>query len=266
MAVITEEQLFPSNVVCWAKRRASVTHVLWIILLPASILFSENKGPKVDLLFAMDLGPNFGIPADPVANEYRLRHVGRIPYPVFQVSLSVPARKLAAKIIHFASVLQGTVIALLTISALVVIVGIGIRIFTRHQPRLDDYFMLFGLLCLCGTAGLLLNITRDLFVAEAIGRDPTVKLTVGDIQSSTNSLTIYLCFRSLAWTTIVCVKFSFLALFRLLIRNLSKRIVIYFWFVVGCTLLAWLYMVTVDWLICRHTGAGPGKKKKPVSL
>lgn len=54
----------------------------------------------------MDLGPNFGIPADPVANEYRLRHVGRIPYPVFQVSLSVPVRKdvrLAAKIIHFAS-------------------------------------------------------------------------------------------------------------------------------------------------------------------
>lgn len=123
--------------------------------------------------------------------------------------------------------------------------------------------MLFGLICLCGTAGLLLNITRDLFVAEAIGRDPTVKLTVGDIQSSTDSLTIYLCFRSLAWTTIVCVKFSFLALFRLLIRNLSKRIVIYFWFVVGCTLLAWLYMVTVEWLICRHTGAGPGKKKNP---
>lgn len=34
----------------------------------------------------MDLGPNFGIPADPAANEYRLRHVGRISYPVFQVS------------------------------------------------------------------------------------------------------------------------------------------------------------------------------------
>lgn len=54
----------------------------------------------------MDLGPNFGIPADPAANEYRLRHVGRISYPVFQVSLSVPAScsgkgvGLAAKIIH----------------------------------------------------------------------------------------------------------------------------------------------------------------------
>ena len=57
MAVITEEQLFPSNVVCWGKRRASVTHVLWIILLPASILFSENKGPKVDLLLPWILVP-----------------------------------------------------------------------------------------------------------------------------------------------------------------------------------------------------------------
>ena len=120
--------------------------------------------------------------------------------------------------------------------------------------------MLFGLLCLCGTTGLLLNIARDLFVAEAAGRDLTVKLTLGDIQSSADSLTRYLSFRSLAWTTIVCVKFSFLALFRLLIRHLSKRIVIYFWFVVGCTLLAWLYLVTVDWLICRHIGTGPGMK------
>ena len=35
----------------------------------------------------MNLGPNFGSPADPAANEYRLRHVGQISYSVFQVSL-----------------------------------------------------------------------------------------------------------------------------------------------------------------------------------
>lgn len=70
-----------------------------------NFIFRKQKA-KSWFVVGMDLGPNFGIPADPVANEYRLRHVGRISYPVFQVSLSVPAKErcwvgLAAKIIHF---------------------------------------------------------------------------------------------------------------------------------------------------------------------
>lgn len=37
----------------------------------------------------MDFNPNIGIPADPAANEYRLRHVGRISYSAFQVSCTM---------------------------------------------------------------------------------------------------------------------------------------------------------------------------------
>lgn len=137
----------------------------------------------------------------------------------------------------------------------------GIRLHTRCQPRLDDYFMLFGLFCLCAATGVLLSIVRELFLAEALGTDPTIKLTTGDIQSVADMIVMQLSFRSLTWTTIVCVKFSFLALFRLLIRRLPGGITIYFWVVVVmCTLLAWLFMVSVDWLTCRHLGTASGKK------
>ena len=67
----------------------------------------------------MNLKPNCGIPADPLVNEYRLRHVGRISYSVFEVSLpSSCGRKafvsfgIAAQINSFCVWFQGTVAAL----------------------------------------------------------------------------------------------------------------------------------------------------------
>lgn len=135
-----------------------------------------------------------------------------------------------------------------------------IRIRTRRQLRLDDYFIVLGLCCLCAATGLLLNIVRELFVAEVLVRGPTVKLTMGDVQSIANMMTMNLSFRSLAWTTIVCVKFSFLMLFRLLIRRLPGGITTYYWMVVVCTSIAWLFVVSVDWLTCRHFGTASGEK------
>lgn len=154
---------------------------------------------------------------------------------------------------------QGTTGGFFGVAVLVVITGMGIRIHTRGQLRLEDYFMLLGLCCLCAATGLLLSIVRELFVAEALGRYPSVKLTIGDVQSISNTMPMNLSFRSLAWTTIVCVKFSFLALFRLLIRRMSGRIIIYYWVVVVCTSIAWLYGVSVDWLTCRHFGVVSGE-------
>lgn len=98
----------------------------------------------------------------------------------------------------------------------------GIRLHTRCQLRLDDCFILFGLCCLCAAKGVLLSIVRELFLAEALGIDPTIKLRTGDIQSIADMILMQLPFESLAWTTIVCVKFSFLALFRLLNQALAK--------------------------------------------
>lgn len=143
---------------------------------------------------------------------------------------------------------------------MVVIARVIIRVHTRCQLRLDDYFILFGLSCLCAATAILLSIVRELFLAEALGIDPTIKLTTGDIQSIADMIVMQLSFRSLAWTTIVCVKFSFLALFRLLIRRLPGGIIIYYWVVVVCTSLAWLFLVSVDWLTCRNFGTTSGKK------
>ena len=147
--------------------------------------------------------------------------------------------ELAAQLILFSVRFQGTVGARFGIAVLVVIARVGIRIYTRCQLRLDEYFILFGLFCLCAATGVLLSIVRELFLAEALGIDPIMKLTTGDIRSIAGMVVLQLSFRSLAWTTIVCVKFSFLALFHLLIRRLPGGIRIYNWVcvlhLIGCS-------------------------------
>lgn len=56
----------------------------------------------------------------------------------------------------------------------------------------------------------------------------------------------------LAWTAIFCAKFSFLALFRLLIVAVTGRIKTYFWFVVGSTALTWVFVVVEPFILCPY--------------
>lgn len=98
----SDQQRFLQKVDCWVNKviaieRGPITYVLWIVLREILwhpcfnfIFLEEDKRRNhLGLSLRMDLYPNVGIPADPAANEYRLRHVGRIPYSAFQVSSTI---------------------------------------------------------------------------------------------------------------------------------------------------------------------------------
>ena len=189
---------------------------------------------------------------DPKANAQRLRNAGLIPYAVFTVSAS--DKELNELIMIF--MLQGIIAALFGVAILIVAARIGTRWRLRQRLYLDDIFLLFGLACLCGATGIILVSVKKVFLTEAILVDKLFKLTEGEANSVANTApAIIHSFLFLTWTVVISVKFSFLALFRLLIQRISWKITFYYWFVVVFTVLTWIFMVSEAFILCPAVGA-----------
>lgn len=163
--------------------------------------------------------------------------------------------------------LQGIIGALFGVAILLVAARIGMRWRFRQRLYLDDYFLLLGLACLCGATGIILVSARKIFVAEALLVDPLFLLTVeGALPIASTAPTIVHSFGFLTWTVVISVKFSFLALFRLLIQRISLKVTFYYWFVVVFTVITWSYIVSEAFLFCPAFGdqiniTNLGKKK-----
>lgn len=94
---------------------------------------------------------------------------------------------------------------------------------------------------------------------EVLQKDNTVVLTPNDILELTLSTAVVNSFFCLAWATVVCVKFSFLAMFRLLVRRISRTIGIYYWVVVVFTVLSGMFLVSEAFIMCSHFGPSASK-------
>lgn len=140
----------------------------------------------------------------------------------------------------------------------------AIRIKSRRGISLDDYFLLFGLTCLTGATVLLLKYTRLLYMTEAVrllqtGANIPVIFTLEDIVVMADVSKVVDAFVCLTWTATFAVKASFLALFRVLIRRISRRITIYYWIVVGCTAVTWAFMMAESFIFCSIFGLESSK-------
>lgn len=151
--------------------------------------------------------------------------------------------------------LQGIIGALFGVAILIVAARIGTRWRLRHRLYLDDFFLLFGLACLCGATGIILVSVRKIFVTEALLVDHSFLLPVEGAWGVANTTpAIVQSFLFLTWTVVISVKFSFLALFRLIIQRISWAITFYYWFVVVFTVLTWIYMVSQAFIFCPAFG------------
>lgn len=133
-----------------------------------------------------------------------------------------------------------------------------IRIFTRlssrHRIYLDDVLLLFAFLCLSAATGMVYHFGYKLWYNEAYKLDPTAVISIPEILGLMFSLPYIDAFLALTWTCTFSVKFSFLALFRLLIRRLARSITVYYWLVVGFCFLTWLFLVTEAFILCPYFG------------
>lgn len=185
-----------------------------------------------------------------MSKEFSMLAVFHIPH-----SRSVPPRKSFVSL-WWILMLQGIIGALFGVAVLIVAARIGMRWRLRRRLYLDDFFLLFGLACLCGATGIILVSVRKIFLTEALLVDPLFLMTVEDAFGVANTApAIINSFLFLIWTVVISVKFSFLALFRLLIQRISWKITFYYWFVVVFTVLTWIYMVSEAFIICPAFGA-----------
>ena len=133
------------------------------------------------------------------------------------------------------------------------------RFVTRRRFYLDDGFVVFALICLCAGTGLLIHFYRLVFVDEAAATNPTVVVAPEQYTNLFESLTNIDAYFSIMWTSTFSIKASFLALFKPLIRRLSRRIVVFYWCAVVLTLLSWGYFVSEVFIVCHYFGAKAGE-------
>lgn len=145
-----------------------------------------------------------------------------------------------------------------SIAALAATARIFIRIRTR-RIGLDDYLVLFALTSLCGATGLARKYSQRFFLMEAIFWNPAYIFTIEDAKSIGSVLRVIFFLNPLTWTATFAVKLSFLVFFRQFVKRVSKRITIYIWFVIFCTVLSWALTASEPFISCQYFFYDPRK-------
>ncbi|CAH0031808.1 unnamed protein product [Clonostachys rhizophaga] len=132
----------------------------------------------------------------------------------------------------------------------------AIRLRMRQGLWLDDYLLFFAALLLIATAGFMYYICDEIYLATVVRADSTLifqlpadELThMIDHAVQENAATLIL-----AWTATFFVKFSFLAFFKMLIRQVAG-IKKYYWGIVIFTIFTWLFLICEPFILCPHFG------------
>ncbi|GME61254.1 integral membrane [Neofusicoccum parvum] len=127
----------------------------------------------------------------------------------------------------------------------------------RHIRRmlLDDYLLVLGAACLVVSMSMLYWYSPQLFVVEALNTIPDkVIVTMDEVMPLLDGNKKIQTFLGTNWTAIYAVKFSFLAYFWALVRNISPRLKPYFWSVVVFTTLSWAFVVSEGFILCPWFG------------
>ena len=135
----------------------------------------------------------------------------------------------------------------------VFIPGIGrilVRLYISRRLFLDDYFVLFAVLCLAPAAALTHTIQGQIYLQIQVG--------IGSVAPPPDFFEQMVVFEEriliascLVWTALYCIKFAFLIFLRKLVDRVEK-LVIFWWVVVAITALCGLVSVPLGFIVCSH--------------
>ncbi|ROW09337.1 hypothetical protein VPNG_05787 [Cytospora leucostoma] len=129
----------------------------------------------------------------------------------------------------------------------------AVRGFTPRRLSLGDYFVLLATAALAATLGVLLKILDDLYIAEALNDHPgKVSVTFAELPGLLAVSKWSKIMVVMVWLSIFAIKAAFLSFLHILIRQLSRKINIYFWIVAGFNTGCWLALAFIDWAICPY--------------
>ena len=128
---------------------------------------------------------------------------------------------------------------------LAVLARTTIRLRHRRQFSADDLFLYFGVICLCAAMGLLVKYFEDMYLTEAFMINPlAMDISPTNLSSLFRFHNVIIAYITLTYTTLFSVKLSFLFFFRNLVRRV-RRMMIYWWTVLGIMIVTWLLFVLI---------------------
>ena len=145
---------------------------------------------------------------------------------------------------------------------------IVVRVYTLRRIYLDDAFLVFGFLCLTASTALLFHFAKLIYLNEAYTMDLTFDISFPEVVALTDTTAILDSFLILVWASIFSVKFSFLALFHMLIRRVSTALTTYYWVIVGACLVFWIFLTSEIFIVCPYFGveSSPCHTNPPLNL
>lgn len=150
---------------------------------------------------------------------------------------------------------KATVWVFFILAVLCTLARCAIRAFTRHRPSPDDYFVLLATAALAASWAVLLKTLDSLYVTEALNDHPgEFSITPAELPGLLAISKWSKILVVMAWLSIFAIKGAFLCFFHILIRQLSRKINIYFWFVVFFNTGCWLTLSFIDWAVCPYVG------------
>jgi hypothetical protein len=138
------------------------------------------------------------------------------------------------------------------VATIAVAVRVMVHIHKRRRLFVDDYFVLFATACLLVETGILYHILDTMYVETMLAKDPMniflfTRSQVLELLPFLKWNNIYMSF---AWTANYAIKVSFLAFFRVLLRDVSRRLNWYWWLVLWFTLASWAFNFMENFILC----------------
>lgn len=132
---------------------------------------------------------------------------------------------------------------------------IVIRLHYQRSLAVDDAFLIFAVVSLIVALGLLFAFISSMYLVEAlITNDPNIVIPSDILDQVARVRKLTTVFNMLTFNTAMAVKFSFLFLFKTLIRNV-RNMKIYWWTVVLITAAAWAFGIVEFFLLCPSYGS-----------
>jgi hypothetical protein len=200
-------------------------------------------------------------PEQVVEAEDRIRNAGRIPLISLEVREESPSACDSRLIIPQLSL--GILFGLAVVTCMGRMI---IRLSSRGRLVLDDGLLIFAVVCLAFSTGIMIKVAPKYYIVQALIRgDPAAKMIVST-QGGYRKLTAHYnwTFASivLSWTAIFFVKGSYLALFYPMMSVMSKPVLRFYWAAVAFSAASWFVLAFgSNFILCKELGTAAGKPK-----
>lgn len=202
-------------------------------------------------------------PAEIATAQSRFQNTGRIPMVTLEVRVALPPTHPI--LCHAKLTLSPTQLSLSLLFALALLALLGrilIRLTSRGKLQLDDFLLLFAVVCLSSSTAIMFKVAPNYYLTQALirGDEDAIAIAGPRLKTLAQHYNWTVANIILSWTAVFGVKASYFALFYPMMSVMSRRVVWFFWASVGLSAVAWFVLAFgSNFILCKELGTAAGK-------